>query len=109
MSTLSTHVLDVALGRPASGIRVELEHDGGRLDEGITDGDGRVRELGANGGPLRAGTYRLTFHVGAYFSSAARDTFYERITVEFTLSGRPEHYHVPLLLSPFGYTTYRGS
>ena len=109
MSTLSTHVLDTALGRPAQGIRVVLEHDGGVLGSGITDADGRVRELRSDGASLGEGNYRLTFHVGDYFAASKRASFYTRIVVDFRIGIGSEHYHVPLLLSPYGYSTYRGS
>jgi 5-hydroxyisourate hydrolase len=106
VSTLSTHVLDTALGRPAAGIAVTLERDGSVIGSGVTDADGRARDFA---GILDEGVHRLTFEVGAYFASAARDTFYSNITIEFRVGAGAEHYHVPLLLSPFGYATYRGS
>ena len=112
---ISTHVLDTALGRPAVGIGVVLEQLGSGSD-GLarelarhgTDADGRVREL-APGGALGAGTYRLTFDTAAYFASGGVESFYPRVTVEFVITNAAQHYHVPLLLSPFGYSTYRGS
>jgi 5-hydroxyisourate hydrolase len=109
MSTLSTHVLDTTLGRPAGGIRVRLEGGGALLGSGVTDADGRVADLRAQGAPLRAGSYRLTFSVADYFTNAGRQSFYTEIVVQFQIGAGAEHYHVPLLLSPFGYTTYRGS
>lgn len=109
MSTLSTHVLDTALGRPAPGIRVTLEREGKAVGSGVTDADGRVRELHKKDAPLSQGSYRLTFYVADYFSKAGRESFFPEIVVNFRISGGAEHYHVPLLLSPFGYSTYRGS
>ncbi len=109
MSTLSTHVLDTALGRPAQGIRVMLEHAGEVVGSGVTDADGRVRDLHKNTASLSRGDYRLTFHIAEYFSKAGRESFFPEIVVDFRISGGEEHYHVPLLLSPFGYSTYRGS
>jgi 5-hydroxyisourate hydrolase len=109
MSTLSTHVLDTALGRPARGIPVTLEAEGAILGSGVTDADGRVADLSAPDGPLRAGSYRITFSVAEYFSSTGRQSLYADIVVQFQIGARTEHYHIPLLLSPFGYTTYRGS
>jgi len=109
VSTLSTHVLDTALGRPAQGIRVMLEHAGEVVGSGVTDGEGRVRDLHKNTASLSRGDYRLTFHVADYFSKAARESFFPEIIVDVPSSGGAEHYHVPLLLSPFGYSTYRGS
>jgi 5-hydroxyisourate hydrolase len=110
VSTLSTHVLDTALGKPARGIRVTLERatDGQALGSGVTDADGRVRDFPPLRAPLPSGEYRLRFAVGEYFATTRRDAFYSEILIAFRL-GADEHYHVPLLLSPFGYSTYRGS
>ena len=109
MSTISTHVLDTSLGKPAQGIRVELEYGGAMIGSGVTDADGRVRDLVPKSASLEDGDYRLTFFVGEYFASGNRPTFYSKIAVNFRMSADSEHYHVPLLLSPFGYSTYRGS
>ncbi|NUP54612.1 MAG: hydroxyisourate hydrolase [Gemmatimonadaceae bacterium] len=114
MSTLSTHVLDTALGRPAAGVRVILEQvdDTGvvvSLGVGETDADGRLRDLLPPGQALDPGDYRLRFDVGEYFSLTKRESFYPSVMVEFTITGPAAHYHVPLLLSPYGYSTYRGS
>lgn len=98
MATLSTHVLDTAGGRPASGVPVTLlDADGTVLADWVTDDDGRI---GALGGDLAPGTYRLRFAVDG--------PFYPEVVVTFRIDA-DEHYHVPLLLSPFGYSTYRGS
>ncbi len=105
---ISTHVLDTSLGKPAAGIGVRLERDGAVLGTGTTDADGRVREWGAEI-QLIAGAYRLRFHVTDYFGTAARESFYDDITVDFVVRDAKARYHVPLLLSPFGYATYRGS
>ena len=103
MATLSTHVLDTALGRPAAGIRVALEtSEGAHIDAGMTDDDGRVGSLG---GRLVPGAYVLRFATGGYLGAEA---FYPEVVVGFRV-GTDNHYHVPLLLSPFGYSTYRGS
>ena len=113
MSTISTHVLDTALGRPGAGIAVTLARvaeDGARaLGGGVTDADGRVRDLLAPGETLGAGTYRLRFAVAAYFAASGRAAFYPEVAITFVVGDATEHYHVPLLLSPFGYSTYRGS
>jgi 5-hydroxyisourate hydrolase len=114
MSTISTHVLDTALGRPAAGMRVILEQvdDTGivvSLGVGETDADGRLRDLLPAGQALDLGDYRLRFDVGAYFALTKRETFYPSVMVEFTVASPASHYHVPLLLSPHGYSTYRGS
>jgi 5-hydroxyisourate hydrolase len=104
--SLSTHVLDSARGRPASGVEVWLESGGRRLVAGATDADGRVRELAAE---LPAGTYRLTFNTGAYFARLGQPAFYPEVTVSFTVTDPARHHHVPLLLAPFAYSTYLGS
>ena len=113
-NTVSTHVLDTGLGTPACGIRVVLERidehgDVSSLGTGVTDEDGRLRHLLAPGTELVNGTYRLRFDTASYFAAAQRDTLYPEVTVVFRVTGATQHYHVPLLLSPFGYTTYRGS
>jgi 5-hydroxyisourate hydrolase len=109
MSTISTHVLDTALGKPAEGIRVTLQRDGSLIGSGVTDADGRVRDLLERGSSLSEGDYRLTFSVTEYFAGAKRDSFYNDIVIHFHIAAEGGHYHVPLLLSPFGYSTYRGS
>ncbi|MFN2637356.1 MAG: hydroxyisourate hydrolase [Gemmatimonadaceae bacterium] len=108
MSTLSTHVLDTAVGRPAQGIKVTLECADDLLGSGVTDADGRVNQLHKKEAPLGEGSYTLTFYVADYFSKAGREFFFPEVVVSFRIKGG-EHYHVPLLLSPFGYSTYRGS
>jgi 5-hydroxyisourate hydrolase len=106
MSTLSTHVLDTALGKPASGIRVTLLQGEEAVGAASTDADGRARDFVKT---LDAGDYRLRFEVEGYLKKSGRDGFYRTITIDFVISAVGEHYHVPLLLSPFGYSTYRGS
>jgi len=108
MSHVTTHVLDNALGTPASGIAVALSGpDGLIIAVGETDADGRVATLGPDA--LPAGDYRIEFQTGPYFAASGRHTFFPRVTIEFVLSDVAAHYHVPLLLSPFAYSTYRGS
>lgn len=114
MSSITTHVLDTARGRPASGLAVVLEaqtSDGGwtLVGKGTTDADGRVRELLPQSASLRAGLYRLTFDTQSYFAAQKLEGFYPQVTVVFAVRDPAQHYHVPLLLSPFGYSTYRGS
>lgn len=109
---ISTHVLDTSRGRPASGIAVLLERreaDGQWRAAGraATDADGRVRELIDSGAV--AGVYRLTFETAPYFSAHGEDTFYPYVTVVFEIRDPRAQHHVPLLVSPFGYSTYRGS
>ncbi|HEX6048054.1 MAG TPA: hydroxyisourate hydrolase [Gemmatimonadaceae bacterium] len=111
---ISTHVLDTARGRPATDVPVLLERvdpSGARREiaRARTDADGRVRELVAHGERLEAGTYCLTFETIEYFAPAGVEAFYPRVTILFTVREVAEHYHVPLLLSPYGYSTYRGS
>jgi 5-hydroxyisourate hydrolase len=112
MSGISTHVLDTSSGRPAPGIRVSLERQSGDahwmpLGEGATGANGRIAQFLPGGTALQPGTYRLIFHIAAYFEQ--QDSFYPEITVEFRVTDPEAHYHVPLLLSAYGYTTYRGS
>ena len=108
MSHVTTHVLDAALGRPAVGISVALGGPTGEIiATGVTDADGRITELGPD--VLPAGDYRLEFQTGSYFAAIGSPTFYPRVTVEFIITDTAAHYHVPLLLSPFAYSTYRGS
>jgi 5-hydroxyisourate hydrolase len=105
-SLITTHVLDTARGRPAGGVPVRLlrgPHGDDLLAEAATDVDGRVGELGPEA--LPPGTYRLVFDVAAY---AGADAFFPEVTITFAVSDE-RHHHVPLLLSPFGYSTYRGS
>jgi 5-hydroxyisourate hydrolase len=113
MSTLSTHILDTALGRPAAGVAVTLERVGAQgaatmAGFGTTDSDGRLRDLPPMGQLLSRGDYRLRFDTGAYFAATGRESFYPSVTVEFRVTDEA-HYHVPLLVSPYGYSTYRGS
>jgi 5-hydroxyisourate hydrolase len=106
---ISTHVLDTARGHPAEGVPVVLEHDATGWTEvgrGLTDADGRVRELLS--GDLEDGRYRLTFDTAQYFRTVGEVPFYPEVSIVFIVAGGG-HHHVPLLLSPFGYTTYRGS
>jgi 5-hydroxyisourate hydrolase len=113
-SPLTTHVLDIASGSPARGLAVTLEISGGRGDfaelaHGVTDGDGRVAGFVPPLPVLEAKVYRLRFDTGAYFAAHGVHTFYPEVAVIIQIHDPREHYHVPLLLSPFGYTTYRGS
>src|SRR5687767_9257004 len=101
MAGITTHVLDTAKGRPATGMRVVLLRDEQILFDGITDEDGRARLLEH----AEAGTYRLTFDTGSYNPAG----FFPEVTIAFRIDEGHGHYHVPLLLSPFGYSTYRGS
>ena len=113
-TTISSHVLDTALGAPAAHITVtlrRLDDRGGTetLASHVTNDDGRVPALVPDKAPFIAGNYRLCFDVASYFASTKRESFYNEICVDFKVGEEAQHYHVPLLLSPFGYSTYRGS
>jgi 5-hydroxyisourate hydrolase len=112
MSAITTHVLDTSRGRPAAGVHVELHRKSGEdwkpLGEDRTDANGRCNRLMGDGQP-EVGTYRLVFHTGAYYRAQNADSFYSDIPVIFEVRDPNAHYHVPLLISPFGYSTYRGS
>ena len=107
MSSITTHVLDTAHGKPASGIGVALEFESGGawipIGSGITGEDGRCRDLVPTGTNLHAGVYRLRF------DTQNHSPFYPRVEIMFRVENASEHFHIPLLLSPFGYSTYRGS
>ncbi|MDX6269674.1 MAG: 5-hydroxyisourate hydrolase [Acidobacteriota bacterium] len=113
MSAITTHILDTSRGRPAAGVRVTLEVRGYEtwemLGQGTTDADGRLRDLLPAGFDLREGAYRLTFHTADYFVAQGGESFYPEVVIIFIVSDAAAHYHVPLLVSPFGYSTYRGS
>jgi 5-hydroxyisourate hydrolase len=113
MSGISTHVLDTARGRPASGVPVVLATktgDGWReLGRTVTDADGRARQLLPPESSLAVGTYRLTFDTQAYFDRLGSEGFYPEAAIVFAVRDPEQHYHVPLLLAPYGYSTYRGS
>ncbi len=114
MSLISTHVLDTVSGRPAEGIDVSLElmdtaSDCRAIGHGRTDSDGRISTLIPPGHTLAPGRYTLTFDTKAYHLRNDRSTFHPVVIVVFDVERTAEHYHIPLLLSPFGYTTYRGS
>ena len=117
MSKLTTHVLDTANGRPAAGVRVTVsrEQDGVwvELSTAVTNADGRCDAPLLQGAGFACGRYRLVFHIGAYFREQGgvveQPAFLERIPVEFGVSDASAHYHVPLLVTPWSYSTYRGS
>ncbi|MCC6321530.1 MAG: hydroxyisourate hydrolase [Phycisphaerales bacterium] len=116
MSAVTTHILDTALGKPAAGVSVSLAMMGSNdawigLAQAATDTDGRIREFLSPGQTLRAGTYRLRFDTGPYHAArgVAGGGFFPFVDVVFEIKAAGQHFHVPLLLSPFGYSTYRGS
>ena len=110
---ITTHILDLSTGRPAAGVRVSLARiDRDKRTEigtGATDADGRLKELMSAASQMSAATYELTFETGAYFTKRGVECFHPRVTVTFEVRNAAQHYHVPLLISPFGYSTYRGS
>lgn len=114
MSAITTHVLDLVAGRPAQAVPVSLWRRDAteswiKLAEGRTDHDGRLADLLPVGQPAEPGVHRLSFDVGAYFAERGESTFYPTVDITFAVDDPAEHYHVPLLLSRFGYSTYRGS
>jgi 5-hydroxyisourate hydrolase len=111
MTRITSHVLDTSAGRPASGLSVKLERSGPEgptvVASATTDADGRVRDWIPAGVP--GGRYRLVFETGAWFQAAGRDTIYPVVIIDFEVEDGTPHFHLPLLLAPFGYSTYRGS
>jgi len=108
MTTLSTHVLDLERGAPAAGVPIELIHGERSVARAATNADGRVPDLA--GGSLQPGTYRLVFDVAAYFAAEGRTApFLQRVSLDFEVHAADPHYHVPLLLSRYACTSYRGS
>lgn len=105
MSGISTHILDTASGTPAANVRVRLYGESSEIASATTNAEGRCSALLPPEVPLEAGTYRLVFEVGEYF----RDGFYPEVSISFSVRDAAAHYHIPLLISPFSFTTYRGS
>ena len=116
MGVLTTHVLDTASGKPAAGVRIELfraDDRQARLASAVTNADGRCDEPLLTGAEFRRGEYELVFHAGAYFAASGVEQpeprFLDRVVIRFGIADDSQHYHVPLLISPFAYSTYRGS
>ncbi len=114
MSLITTHVLDTTSGEPGAGLAVVLErktHTAGwqRIAEDVTGLDGRLNDLLSASEAFMPGHYRLIFETGAYFLRSGIECFFPQIAISFVVKDPTQHYHVPLLLSPFGYSTYRGS
>jgi 5-hydroxyisourate hydrolase len=113
MSTITTHILDISIGRPATNVSVVLEvqidREWKQVGSAATDDDGRIRSFLTDDASFEEGIYRLTFDTGSYFATNSLESFYPQVSVTFAISDASQHYHVPLLLSPFGYSTYRGS
>lgn len=112
MSQITTHILDTSLGKPAEGVSVVLEQrtEGtwNNIGQGVTDGDGRVGTLLSEDVILDPGVFRLIFNTGDYFNTQSKQCFYPRVVIVFETKDS-SHYHVPLLLNPYGYSTYRGA
>jgi len=110
---ITTHVLDLATGKPAIGIRVALARvdnaERAIVGAGVTDADGRLRDLVPKASKLNAGVFELTFETGVWFRARGVEPFHPRVTVVVEITDPQQDYHVPLLISPYGYTTYRGS
>src|SRR5438132_13961171 len=108
---ITTHILDTSRGKPAANVGVKLEFRRGdqwhEIGRGESDNDGRCKSLTA--APLEAGLYRLCFDSGSYFRERHVETFFPEVIIAFTVGDPAQHFHVPLLISPFGYSTYRGS
>ena len=113
MGRVTTHVLDTAAGRPAEGLRIELFRDGVKIGEGTTNADGRLDAPIVEGSAFVAGRYELLFHAGRYLARSGvalpDPPFLDVIPIRFGIAHPDQHHHVPLLLSPYGYSTYRGS
>ena len=114
MSAITTHILNTTTGNPGAGIQVVLEcksHSAGwqTIASGMSDPDGRINDLLSTNEVLQPGHYRLIFETAPYFLPNNIECFFPQITINFVVKDPQQHYHVPLLLSPFGYTTYRGS
>lgn len=113
MSQITTHILDTSAGLPAQNVPVSLQTSSSGqwqvIGTGVTNSDGRVEDLAVSDTPLCAGTYKLRFDTASYFKAQRTSYFYPFIEIFFEISGDGNHYHVPLLLNPFGYSTYRGS
>ncbi|MBL0050876.1 MAG: hydroxyisourate hydrolase [Bacteroidetes bacterium] len=112
MSQITTHILDTSQGKPAYNVKVTLHelhnNEWLQISEGITNKDGRIPELLPSGKIVSPGFYKFVFHISEYFKSQNIKSFYPQVTIEFEIIDS-SHYHVPLLLNPFGYSTYRGS
>lgn len=112
MSQITTHVLDTTIGKPGEGISIELQQQKNNewltIAKGVTNNDGRITDLLEQDKVLSPNTYRMVFHTASYFSNQNKKAFYPIVIIHFQTMDQ-SHYHIPLLLNPFGYSTYRGS
>ena len=112
MSQITTHILDTALGRPASGVTIKLyqkqDESWSELASGITNEDGRIANLLPEDAVLAEGIYKMHFQTSQYHQTTQQEVFYPEVDIQFWIRSQ-EHYHIPLLLNPFGYSTYRGN
>lgn len=112
-SPVTTHILDLETGLPAANVHANLDHlEHGKftsIGKGRTNADGRIENLLPAGHKIATGTYKLTFETGEYFKARGQATFYPHVEITFNITDTARHHHVPLLLSPYGYSTYRGS
>ena len=113
MTQITSHILDTSRGQPAEGVLITLmqqrDDDWLMLGTGNTNSDGRVADFTGDVDALPAGIYKLTFYLAEYYAGLSQQAFYPYVDVVFEINGDGQHYHVPLLLNPFGYSTYRGS
>lgn len=113
MTQITSHILDTSRGNPAEGVLITLMQQQGddwlMLGSGSTDADGRVADFTGTDDVLSAGIYKLTFYLAAYYEALSQASFYPYVDVAVEIEGNGQHYHVPLLLNPYGYSTYRGS
>jgi len=113
MTQITSHILDTSAGRPAAGVKINLSQQKGpdwiSLGSALTNNDGRVSDFTGNDAILAGGIYKLTFELSDYYSNLGQSSFYPYVDVVFEIDADGQHYHVPLLLNPYGYSTYRGS
>ncbi|MBF7681841.1 hydroxyisourate hydrolase [Acinetobacter sp. B5B] len=108
---ISTHILDTSCGKPASGVHVKLfdAHTHTLIGQGHTDADGRLKDFVTTKHVLTTGAYQLEYDILPYFQARQQDTFFPKVCLQFYIANLNEHYHIPLLMSPYAYSTYRGS
>jgi 5-hydroxyisourate hydrolase len=108
-SPITTHILDTSIGRPAAQVQISLFYQGHQIASGQTNDDGRILQWLPLDYQLKSGIYQIVFEIGDWMKAQNRACFYPKVTIDFEVQNTNEHYHVPLLINPFGYSTYRGS